>query len=460
MTDTKNAPRVLVVDDDSNLLELLSMRLSTAGYEPAACADEETALAQVQNSIFDLAIVDLQLEETDGITLMQKIHAECPGLPVIILTAHGSIESAVDAMMKGAFNYLTKPFDPKELLLQVERAAENRALTSELKRLKEFIGQQFEISNIIARSAGMHHVLEKISAIAKTDSTVYIQGESGTGKELVAKAIHMAGSRRDRPFVAVNCAAIPEGLIESEMFGHEKGAFTGAVKNTKGLFMQAHEGTIFLDEIGDMPMLMQAKLLRVLQERKFYPVGSEIAQDVDVRVIVATNKNLEDEVKKGTFREDLYYRIHVIPVYLPALRERKEDIPLLTRHFIDRYNSRMNRKVSGLAPEALHKLMMHDWPGNVRELENTIEYAVAMTQEGFIDEKLILSTKDFSADALQPQPLKQARDEFESGYLTRLMQFTSGNVSRAADLAGRYRADLYGLLKKHGITPEDFKKSV
>ncbi|MDX9714047.1 MAG: sigma-54 dependent transcriptional regulator [Dissulfurispiraceae bacterium] len=452
-------PKVLIVDDDSNLLELLSMRLSTAGYEPAACADEKTALKTLHDSIFDLAIVDLQLENTDGITLMQDIHAECPDLPVIILTAHGSIESAVDAMKKGAFNYLTKPFNPKELLMQAERAMENRKLTTELKRLKGLIGQQYEFSNIIAKSDEMHSLLQKISAIAKTDSTVCIQGESGTGKELVAKAIHMASSRRDKPFIAVNCAAIPEGLIESEMFGHEKGAFTGALKSTKGFFAQAHEGTIFLDEIGDMPLLIQAKLLRALQERRFSPVGSEKTEEVDLRVIVATNKDLEEEVKKGAFREDLFYRIHVIPVCLPPLRERKEDIPLLAQHFITRFKSQMNKKVSGLSPKAMHKLLAHDWPGNVRELENTIEYAVAMADSELIDDSLILSTKEFSDEALQPQTLKQARDGFDAEYLETLMRFTQGNVSRAADLAGRYRADLYNLLKKHNINPENFKKN-
>lgn len=447
---------ILVVDDDKNLLELLSIRLAAAGYEPVACDDDTCAIKAVQDSSPDLAIVDLQLENTDGISLMQQIQAECPGLPVIILTAHGSIESAVDAMKKGAFNYLTKPFDPKELLIQVERAIENKKLTTEVRRLKDLVSRQFEFSNIIAKSDEMLKVLEKVSCVAKTDSTICIQGESGTGKELIAKAIHMASSRKDKPFVAVNCAAIPEGLIESEMFGHEKGSFTGAIKSSKGMFMQAHEGTIFLDEIGDMPLLIQAKLLRVLQERRFYSVGSEKAQDVDVRVIVATNKNLEDEVKKGTFREDLFYRIHVIPICLPPLRERRDDIPVLAQHFVTKYCTQMNKGIKGLTQQAMQRLMLYDWPGNVRELENSIEYAVAMAQHEMISDKLVLSTKSFS-DEQQPQTLKQARDEFESAYLTRLLEFTNGNVSRAADLAGRYRADIYTLLKKHGINPEDFK---
>lgn len=448
---------ILIVDDDKNLLELLSIRLNAAGYEPVACGDDASAIKAVQNCTPDLAIVDLQLENTDGISLMQMIQAECAGLPVIILTAHGSIESAVDAMKKGAFNYLTKPFDPKELLLQVERAIENRKLTTEVKRLKELVGRQFEFSNIIAKSSEMLKVLEKVACVAKTDSTICIQGESGTGKELIAKAIHIASSRKDKPFVAVNCAAIPEGLIESEMFGHERGSFTGAIKNSKGMFMQAHEGTIFLDEIGDMPLLIQAKLLRVLQERRFYSVGSEKAQDVDVRVIVATNKNLEDEVKRGTFREDLFYRIHVIPITLPPLRERRDDIPVLAQHFITKYTSQMNKNIKGLTRQAMQRLMLYEWPGNVRELENTIEYAVAMAEHEMISDNLVLSTKNISAESQQPQTLKQARDEFESAYLTRLLEFTGGNVSRAADHAGRYRADIYTLLKKHGINPEDFK---
>ena len=293
--------KILVVDDDRNLLELVKMRLESAGYEVTAVLKEEEALQALKEQIFDLAIVDLQLDNQDGISLMTEFHRLIPELPVMILTAYGSIESAVEAMKKGAYSYLTKPFDPQDLLLQIKIALENSHLTSEVKRLETLLEERFGFSNIVAQSEQMRLLLEKVSQIAKTDSTVYIHGESGTGKELIAKAIHIASERKDEAFVAINCAALPEGLLESRLFGHEKGAFTGAIKSTKGLFTRADRGTIFLDEIGDMPLGIQAKLLRVLQERQFYPVGSEKLVEVDVRVIVATNKDLEALVKHRPF---------------------------------------------------------------------------------------------------------------------------------------------------------------
>jgi len=296
-----------------------------------------------------------------------------------------------------------------------------------------------------------------VSQIAKTDSTVYIHGESGTGKELIAKAIHLASERKNRAYVAINCAALPEALMESELFGHERGAFTGAVRSTKGLFTQAHEGTLFLDEIGDMPLSIQAKLLRALQERQFYPVGSEKPTQVDVRVIVATQKDLESHVKQGLFREDLFYRIHVIPINIPPLRERKEDIPPLVEHFLKKFSRQMKKEVKSLTPQAMQKLMLYDWPGNVRELENTIEYAAAITKRDVIAEDFILQTKDVISQ--EPfKPLRDAKDAYEKGYLIHLLEICEGNVSKAAKLAGKYRADFYDLLKKHGLRTEDFKK--
>ena len=301
----------------------------------------------------------------------------------------------------------------------------------------------------------MRMLLEMVSRVAKTESTIYIHGESGTGKELIAKAIHCASTRNERPFVAVNCAALPEPLLESELFGHEKGAFTGAIKSTKGLFAQAHEGTIFLDEIGDLPLATQSKFLRILQERQCYPLGSEKAVDVDVRVIVATNKDLEELVRQGLFREDLFYRIHVIPIILPPLRERKEDIPLMVEHFLRKFSQKMKKSVDGLTSMAMQRLMTYEWPGNVRELENTLEFAVAMTRENIIPEDLILETKTRSSEL---KTLREAREEFEKEYLTDLMKLTEGNVTRAAELAGKYRADFYNLLKKYDINQADFKK--
>ncbi len=451
-----NGGTLLIVDDDRNLLELMKMRLESSGYIVTAAPDEEEAKAAAAGQAFDLAILDLQLVYQDGITLMEELHRVSPGMPVIILTAHGSIESAVEAMKRGAFTYLTKPFDARELIMHVERALENRRLASEVDRLQGLLTERYDFKNIVARSASMQSVLEAVSRIAKTESTVCVQGESGTGKELIARAIHLASNRKDMPFVAINCAALPETLLESELFGHEKGAFTGAVRSSRGLFAQAHTGSIFLDEIGDMPLSIQAKFLRVLQERQFYPVGGERPIAVDVRVIVATNKDLEDYVKKGLFREDLYYRIHVIPVILPPLRERREDIPVLVDHFLKKICGQMNRKIKGISPEAMKRLMFHDWPGNVRELENTIEYAVAMAIHDVITEDLVLPAKAGAEETIKP--LKEAREVFEKSYLMRLLELTRGNVSGAAALAKRYRADIYTLLKKYKIDPSNFKK--
>jgi two-component system response regulator GlrR len=464
--------KILVVDDDKNLIEVVKMRLESANYNVTAAVTEREAIQAVKGQSLDLCILDLMLSDQDGISLMQEVHAINPELPAIILTAHGSIESAVEAMRKGAYSYLTKPFEPRDLLLQIARALEHRRLNSEVKRLKGLLEEKYDFDNIIARSAKMRSVLDVVARIAKLDSTVYLHGESGTGKELIAKAIHFASDRRDQPFVALNCAALPETLLESELFGHEKGAFTGALRSTKGLFTQAHGGTLFLDEIGDMPLATQSKLLRALQERQFYPVGGDSPVEVDVRVIVATNKDLQEHVQKGLFRDDLFYRIHVIPIQLPPLRERKEDIVPLVDQFLKKFSQQMKKDVKGITPEVLKMLMLHDWPGNVRELENAIEYAVAMTQKDVITEDCVLQPKSVAADGAKGpphqkylngdealRPLKDARDAFEKDYLVQVLSMTDGNVTQAAKLAGKYRADLYDLLKKHDLSVESFKKS-
>ena len=446
--------KILAVDDDRNLLELIHMRLEASGYDIVSVDHENAAKEVASREIFDVAVIDLQLVTQDGLSLMEELHLIHPDMPVIILTAHGSIESAVEAMQRGAFTYLTKPFDSRELILQIERARERAQLTGEINRLKELLEERFNFANIIAKSDRMRQVLDQVTRIAGTESNIAIYGASGTGKELIAKAIHISSPRKDFPFLAINCAAIPESLLESELFGYEKGAFTGAVKNSKGLFTRADKGTIFLDEIGDMPLPIQAKLLRVLQERTFVPLGSSGSVSVDVRIIVATNKDLKEEVKKGNFREDLFYRIHVIPVEIPLLKNRKEDIPPLVDHFIRNYSERMEKKVKSITSAAMQKLMLHDWPGNVRELENTIEYAVAMTNRTTITDDLILRTGNGQEELLT---LQEARAGFEKKYLQNLLKITSGNVSKAAELAGKYRADLYNLMKKHGIRPQDYK---
>jgi len=465
--------KLLVVDDDNNLVELVRVKLQSAGYEVATASKAEDAIEAAKGAVFDLCILDLRLADRSGISLMRELHSINPDMPVIILTGYGSVESAVEAMQEGAYNYLTKPFNTQELLLQIKRALENRRLNSEIQRLRGLLEEQFDFTNIVARSDKMRSVLDIVSRIANTESTVYLHGESGTGKEIIAKAIHLASPRRDNPFVAINCAALPETLLESELFGHEKGAFTGANRSTKGLFSQAHEGTIFLDEIGDMPPSIQAKLLRALQERQFYPVGSEKPVFVDVRIIVATNKQLEDEVAKGAFRQDLFYRLHVIPIHLPPLRERKEDIPHLADRFLKKLSQQMKKDVKGVTPQAMQKLMLYDWPGNVRELENTLEYAVAMTRQDMITEDSVLQTKNSLASANQEDlnlqmnialkgPLKsykEAKYEFERGYLIHLLKLCGGKASEAAKLAEKSRTDFYELLRKHEIKIENFKGS-
>jgi two-component system, NtrC family, response regulator GlrR len=448
--------KILIVDDDRNLLEVLRVRVESAGYDVTTAAREGDATEAGRKDGFDLSIVDLQLEQMDGISLMKELQLLLPGMPVIILTAFGTIENAVKAVKEGAYGYLTKPFSSKDLFAEVERALEDHRLTVDIDRLKELLEEGYSSPQVVAKSEKMQQVLDIVSRVAESDSTVYIGGESGTGKELIAKAIHLASKRKGKPFVALNSAALPEPLLESRLFGHEKGAFTGAIQSTKGLFTQAHEGTIFLDEIGDMSLGIQAKVLRVLQERSFYPVGSGKLVEVDVRVIVATNKDLEEEVRKGMFRRDLFYRIHVIPIYLPPLRERKEDIPHLVDYFLERINRQMEKEISGLTPEAIRRLMLHDWPGNVRELENTLEYAAAMTRANVISEEFILRPRTSAAN--EPlKPLKEARDAFERAYLINVLKACGGNVSEAAELAGKYRTDFYSLLKKHSLNPAEFR---
>lgn len=448
--------KILAVDDDANFLELIRIRLEVSGYDVITAPDEDEALVKARDETPDLAIVDLRLARTDGISLMGRLHAINPYLPIIILTAHGSIESAVEAVKKGAYNFLNKPFDPEELLLQVEKALENRRLQAEVKRLEGLLEDKYHFKNIIVRSEKMRLIMDLVSRVALTDSTIFITGESGTGKELIARAVHLASMRKTGPFVTVNCAAIPETLLESELFGYEKGAFTDAKKSHRGMFVRAQTGTIFLDEIGDMPASIQAKLLRVLQEKKVTPLGSGKPHDVDVRVITATNKNINEMIKEGSFREDLYYRIHVVPIKIPPLRERKEDIPLLAEHFLREISVRMKKEIRGISPMAMQKLMLYDWPGNVRELENTIEHAMAVTSDDIISDELILAAKDLPSESFTPY--KRAVEDFKKGYIVRLLEFTKGNVSKAAKLADKYRPDFSNLVQKYNIKPEDFKK--
>jgi two-component system response regulator GlrR len=448
--------KILVVDDDRSILKVIKMRVEAEKYRVSTAIDALEALNEAKNDTFDLALVDLKLNGCDGIELMDDLHKINPEMPVIILTAHGTIKSAVEAMKKGAYSYITKPFEYHELLLQIKNCLEKSKLSREVKRLKNLLKERYSFDNIVGKSEIMQQLMAKVAQAAETDSIVFINGESGTGKELIAKALHVASSRKQGPFVAINCAAIPETLLESELFGHQRGAFTGAHQNKKGLFAQAHKGTFFLDEISEMPPNMQAKLLRVLEEKTIYPLGGEGKPiKVDTRILAASNKNLEKEVKKKNFREDLFYRIHVIPLYLPPLRERKEDIALLANHFLSRCIKETKKKIKGFSPDAMQKIFAYDWPGNVRELENAVEAAVIMADENVITADMILPTRQSENRSFKS--LKVAREDFDKNYLIQLMELTQGNVSQAAKLAGKYRADFYDLLKKYHLKPEDYR---
>jgi len=449
--------RVLVVDDDESILKLIKMRLEMEGYDAVTASSAEAALELARAEIFDVALLDYKLADKNGIALMSDLFQLNPEMPVIILTAYGTIKGAVEAMKKGAYGYITKPFDYDELLLQIRNSSEKSGLSREVRRLRNLVGERYGFENIIGKSEPIAKLLRQVAQAAQVDSFAYISGESGTGKELVAKSLHLASSRKDGPFVAVNCAAIPETLLESELFGYEKGAFTGAMQSRKGLLAQAEGGTFFLDEISEMPLTIQAKLLRVLSELVFYPLGSNRTVKVDTRIVAASNKDLEEEVKQGRFREDLFYRIHVIHIKVPPLRERKEDIPLLTRHFLRKYAERMKKESLEFSQGAYQKLMGYSWPGNVRELENCVESAVAMADKKVISEDSVLRGKATGPSG--PLAFKDAKTEFERQYLVHLMEITKGNVSQAAKLAGKYRADLYELLKKHDLDPEGFRDS-
>lgn len=447
---------ILVVDDDKNILKVIKMRLEAEGYQVVTVMHAKTALKAAGDQVFDMMLVDLKLNGENGVELMEALHGINPSTPIIILTAHGTINSAVEAMKRGAYSYITKPFDYPDLLAKIKDCLEKSHLYKEVERLRNLVTDRYGFKNIVGRSEKMQRVLEQVAQAAQSDSSVYIEGDSGTGKELIAKALHVGSQRKNQRFVAVNCAAIPETLLESELFGYEKGAFTGASRNKKGLFAQAHGGTFFMDEISEMPLPMQAKLLRVIQEREVMPVGGTIPLKVDFRLIASSNKNLKEAVEKGEFREDIFYRIHVIVINLPPLRERKEDIPLLSDFFLKKFTKNTSKEIKGFSPAALQKMIQYEWPGNVRELENAIEGAVAMATRDVITDELILQSRNFEVSAINPY--KKAKQDFEKSYLVQLIETAQGNISKAAEISGKYRADLYELFKKHNLKPADFRK--
>jgi two-component system response regulator GlrR len=442
---------LLVVDDDEGLLHLLKMRLAAMGFAVTPCATGAEAIEAAKKKMFNLAITDLRLRDEDGLDVTEELLRIHPGLPVIILTAHGSIPNAVEAMQRGAFGYLTKPFDDKDLKASIEKALAQQRMSREIQRLKSLVKELYGLENVVARSPAMQRLFQQIAQVADSDATILLFGETGTGKEVMARVIHTNSRRSKGPFVALNCAAIPETLFESELFGHVKGAFTSAHGSKRGLFQMANGGTLFLDEIGEMPLSMQAKLLRAVQEREVREVGAETTTKVDVRIIAATNKDLGEAVKHGRFRNDLYYRISVVPLFIPPLRDRRDDIPLLAQHFLKLSAARANKEMKGFTPAALHRLMVNPWLGNVRELENVIEKAVVMSRQDMITPDLLPSVGVSPEAPLKP--LTEAREEFERTYLKNLLQLTGGNISRAAQFAGRYRADFYKMLKKYGLHP-------
>jgi two-component system response regulator GlrR len=445
-----NRPSVLVVDDDPNILTLLRMRLESANYTVRAAASGERALAELALARPDVVVTDLKMEGMDGLALFDAIQATVPGLPVIILTAHGTIPDAVAATQRGVFGFVPKPFDGKALIEQVERA---RKLSTASEEPSDGAWR----SEIVTASPAMEEVLRRAKLVAASDAPILIRGPSGAGKELVARAIHAASRRAGKPFVAVNCAAIPGELLESELFGHRKGAFTGATYDHKGLFQGADAGTIFLDEIGDMPVSLQAKLLRVLQERAVRPVGAMQPVTVDVRVLSATHRNLEERVASGEFREDLYYRLNVVALVIPPLSDRREDIVPLASYFLRRTASRYGKELKAFAPDALELLVAAPWPGNVRQLENVVEQAVALASTPILPAALVQEA--LASEPATLTPLDEAKRAFERDYLVRLLKITAGSVTQAARLAHRNRTEFYKLLERHGLQPTMFKKA-
>ncbi|QSQ10986.1 sigma-54-dependent transcriptional regulator [Myxococcus landrumensis] len=471
---TSSKPSVLVVDDKENMRKLFSRILGDA-YVVTEAADGEQAIAQLSSRAFDVVVTDIQMPGADGFAVLREVKHRAPETQVILVTAYASIPKAVEAIKEGAYDYLSKPFDPDEVALVVARALEKRRQGHEAAGLKARLAVAPELHGLLGGSAAMQALHGLLSQVATRDLTVLLTGETGTGKELAARAVHRESPRAAKPFVAVNCGALPAELVESELFGHAKGAFTGATAAKPGLFEEAHGGTLFLDEIGDLPLPVQVKLNRALQEKEVRRVGTTTPVKVDVRVVAATHRDLSAEVSAGRFREDLYYRLNVVTVQLPPLRERREDVPLLAMHFLSRAG---RPEVEGFTPEALRALVAHDWPGNVRQLENAVARAVAVTKGPRITPEDLppeLNTARAAAtgatapgvraasDSLAKLPYREAvdgaRDSVSREYLSALMLEFGGNVTHAAERAGMERESLHRLLKRYGVRSEDFKRS-
>ncbi|MCG8672808.1 MAG: sigma 54-interacting transcriptional regulator [Pseudomonadales bacterium] len=441
-------PKILLVDDDPGLLQLLAMRMTALNYQVESVASGEEALLSLDKNTPAVVVTDLRMEGMSGLGLFEIIQERWPAIPVIILTAHGSIQEAVYATQKGVFSFLTKPVDKEELATTLQQAVSlNRPLSSDDDHVID--------QRIITRSPKMYRVIDQARLVAKSDVSVLISGESGTGKELLAQTIHQVSDRSDQAFVPINCGAMPGELLESELFGHKKGAFTGATSDHPGLFMAAEGGTLFLDEVGDMPMPLQVKLLRVLQERQIRPVGSTQLVSVDVRVLAATHKDLLHEVQEGRFREDLYYRLNVVNLNLPSLSERQEDIPLLINHYLKAIAERTRQPEKRLSKDALSVMLQYAWPGNVRQLTNVVEQVVALSTSPVVSAQLVEEAVRHQGDSILP--LTEAKRRFEKDYVEQLLRTTNGNISLAAKLAQRNRSDFYKIVKRHHLDPDTFK---
>jgi Response regulator containing CheY-like receiver, AAA-type ATPase, and DNA-binding domains len=459
--------RILVADDKENILKLFEKILAD-GYDVTTVADGTRALAMALTGDFDVVVSDIRMPGADGFTVLREIKRACPDVEVVLMTAYASIPKAVEAMKEGAYDYLAKPFDPEQALLVIGRAVERKRLREQAADLRSLLEDTYRFENLVGKSPGMRKVFTLMRCAAEADVTVLITGESGTGKELIARAIHCAGKRKERRFVAVNCGALPENLIESELFGHKKGSFTGALADKRGLFEEADGGTLFLDEVGALPLPLQVKLTRALQERAIRRIGASEERPVDVRVLAATNIDLKEAVKEGAFREDLFYRLNIFPIHLPPLRERREDIPLLMATFLERRGQRERSLPTGFTPEALSALVRYDWPGNVRELENAIERALAVSDSSRIAIDALpeevagfaARTKCLPAHAghlTYREVVDLAIDRASREYLIELMREFKGNVTQAAERAGIERESLHRLLRRYGIRADIFK---
>src|SRR5512143_391178 len=459
--------RILVVDDKENILKLFARILGDA-YEVTTAADGGRAISLIGAQEFDAIVTDLRMPGADGFEVLRAAKANTPETEVVMMTAYASVQDAVTAMKQGAYDYLQKPFDPDDATLVIARALERKRLRARTETLRRELEGVYSFHNLVGKSAPMKEVYQLLEQAAKLEITVLLNGETGTGKELAARAIHYHSARKERRFVAVNCGALPSELIESELFGHAKGSFTGAVGAKPGLFEEAEGGTIFLDEIGELPLAVQVKLNRVLQEKEVRRVGDNRPTQVNVRVIAATHRDLKAEAAAGRFREDLFYRVNVFPVLLPALRDRREDIPLLATHFLEKHASALRKEISGVEPDALRALTGYTWPGNVRELENAVERAVAVASTSKIELRDlppdVKSTQEgaIPGEVLAKMPYREAvdlaRDRVSRDYLTALMREHDGNVTHAAQRAGMERESLHRLLKRYAIRSDDFKK--